>query len=65
MLFWEFNIYIDWDPIKPTQDKSVRYLGKEYNANLTERDQIAEVEKNLALELRKINKCKIPGKYIS
>ena len=59
------DLYIDGDPITPIQDKPVRYLGKEYNANLTERDQIAEVEKNLTLELRKINKCKIPGKYKS
>ena len=59
------DLYIDGDPITPIQDKPVRYIGKEYNANLTERDQIAEVEKNLTLELRKINKCKIPGNYKS
>ena len=57
------ELFIDGDPITSIQDKPVKYLGKEYKANLVEKDQIAEVEKDLNLELKKINKCRIPGKY--
>ena len=49
------ELCIDGDPITPIQEKPVRYLGKEYKANLTEKDQIAEVEKSLKVELKKIN----------
>ena len=57
------RLKIDGEVITPIQDKPVRYLGKEYKATLTEKEQILETEKMLKTELKKIDKCKIPGRY--
>ena len=59
------ELKIDKKVITPIQDKPVKYLGKEYKANLSEKEQILEVEKSLEAELKKIDKCKLPGRYKS
>ena len=59
------QLKIDEKVITPIQDKPVKYLGKEYKANLSEKEQILEVEKSLEAELKKIDKCKLPGRYKS
>ena len=40
----------------------MKYIGKESKANLSEKEQIAEVEKSLDAEVKK---CKHPGRYKS
>ena len=59
------ELKINGETITPIQDKPVKYLGKEYRANLSENQQIQEVQKNLKAELKKIDKCKLPGRYKS
>ena len=56
---------IDGKPITSIKDKSIKYLGKNYNANLTEKEQILDVERGLQGDLKKIDKCKLPGRYKS
>ena len=50
-------------PITSITEKPVKYLGKEYNSTLTEKEQIEETMKDLKNSLRKIEKCKVPGRY--
>ena len=54
---------INGETITSIKDKDIKYLGKVYNANLSEREQIAEVERSLKAELKKIERCKLPGRY--
>ena len=57
------DIKIDEKVITSIQDMPVKYLGKQYNASLGEKDQIKLVEYNLKSDLKKIERCKIPGRY--
>ena len=50
-------------PITSITEKPVKYLGKQYNSTLTEKEQIEETMKELKRSLRKIEKCKVPGRY--
>ena len=50
-------------PITSITEKPVKYLGKQYNSTLTEREQIEETRRELKRSLRKIEKCKVPGRY--
>ena len=59
------DLRIDGELITPIQDKPVKYLGKEYKATLNEKDQIQEVQRNLKAELKKIDRCRLPGRYKS
>ena len=61
----KIELKIDGKAITSIKDKSIKYLGKSYNANLSEKEQILEVERNLQDDLKKINKCKLPGRYKS
>ena len=45
------------------QDIPVKYLGKEYKANIVEKEQIQFVTKQLAAQLKKIDRCKLPERY--
>ena len=51
--------------ITSIKDKGFKYLGKQYNASLSEREHILEIEKVLQEELKKIDKCRLPGRYKS
>ena len=57
------SLKLGGDTITPIQDKPVKYLGKEYKATLNESEQIQDVQRNLKIELKKIDKCKLPGRY--
>ena len=59
------DLKIDGKVITSIKDKSIKYLGKQYNASLEENEQILEVERSLQKELKKIDKCKLPGRYKS
>ena len=59
------DLKIDGKVITSIKDKSIKYLGKQYNVSLDENEQILEVERNLENELKKIDRCKIPGRYKS
>ena len=50
-------------PITSITEKPVKYLGKQYNRTLTEKEQIEETKRELKRSLRKIEKCKVPGRY--
>ena len=50
-------------PITSVTEKPVKYLGKQYNSTLTEREQIEETEKELRRTLTRIERCKVPGRY--
>ena len=45
------------------KDIPAKYLGKKYSQDLQEREQIKQVEEQLKYDLKKIDKCKLPGRY--
>ena len=45
------------------QDKPIKYLGKIYNGSLNEKEQITEVETQVKQDLKKVEKCRLPGRY--
>ena len=57
------TIKVNGKAITPIQDMPVKYLGKEYKANLGEKDQIQFVTKQFTADLKKIDRCKLPGRY--
>ena len=57
------QIKIKGKPITQLQEKPIKYLGKKYNANLNEKEQMKEVESQLKIDLKKIEKCRLPGRY--
>ena len=59
------ELRINGELITSIQDKPVKYLGKEYKATLNEKEQIQEVQRNLKAELKKIDRCRLPGRYKS
>ena len=56
---------IYWKVLTPIQDKPVKYLDKENKANMSGKEQTAEVEKSLDAEVMKIDKFKLLGTYKS
>ena len=46
------ELRINEELITSIQDKPIKYLGKEYKANLNEKQQIQEVQRNLKAELK-------------
>ena len=50
-------------PITSITEKPVKYLGKTYNRTLTDREQIEETVEEVKKSLKKIEKCKVPGRY--
>ena len=54
---------INGEAIMSITEKPVRYLGKSYNMSLNEQEQITEAMKQAKEELKKIEKCKLPGRY--
>ena len=59
------EIKINGNTITPIQNMPVKYLGKMYTASLDEKEQIQRFIKILEDEARKIDKCKLPGRYKS
>ena len=57
------DIILDGKVITAVQDLPVRYIGKHYDASLGEKEFIKKTEQNLIIDLRKIERCKIPGRY--
>ena len=57
------NIMIKGKPITLLQDKPIKYLGKIYNSSLNEKEQITEVEAQVKQDLKKVEKCRLPGRY--
>ena len=57
------NIKINGKPIQSIQEAPVRFLGKWYNASLNERDQIEGIVKGVKADLKKVERCRLPGRY--
>ena len=54
---------IDGKPITSITKKSVKYLGKLYNMSLNEQEQIKAAMNQIKKDLKKIEKCMLPGRY--
>ena len=54
---------INGKAITSITEKPVKYLGKSYNISLNEKQQIEEAMKQAKDELKKIQKCQLPGRY--
>ena len=57
------SINIEGKSITSITEKPIKYLGKTYNMSLNERQQTEEVVQQAKKDLKKINKCKMPGRY--
>ena len=49
--------------ISSVADKPVKYLGKTYNKQLNDKEQTEETLKELRNTLKKLDRCRVPGKY--
>lgn len=56
---------IEGVPITSIKEKSVKYLGKRYTKEMNEQEQTEEVLKELKSSLKKVERCRVPGKYKS
>ena len=54
---------IGGEAITPIQEQPIKCLGKEYNVKLNERDQIDFITRTVVADLKKIDRCKLPGRY--
>ena len=54
---------IGGEVITPIQEQPIKHLGKQYNDKLNETDQIEFVTKNVVTDLKRIDRCKLPGRY--
>ena len=59
------ELCINGNKITPLQNMPVKYLGKKYTASLNEKEQIQNVIKMIEDETKKIDQCKLPGRYKS
>ena len=57
------KIMIQEKPIQSIQEEPVKFLGKWYNANLNEKAQIDGIVKRVREDLKKVEKCRLPGRY--
>ena len=57
------RIEINGKPIQSIQEEPVRFLGKWYNASLGEKEQIEGIVKVVKADLKKVEKCPLPGRY--
>ena len=57
------EIKIDGKAVTPLQEMPVRYLGKKYTSDLGEKQQTELVEQQLKADLKKMDKCLLPGRY--
>ena len=49
--------------ISSVADKPIKYLGKVYNRSLNDREQTEETVKELKRSLKKLDRCRVPGRY--
>ena len=54
---------IGGEMITPIQEQPTKHLGKLYNEKLNEKDQIDCVTKTVVADLKRIDQCKLPGRY--
>ena len=54
---------INGNVISSVADKPVKYLGKVYNSSLNDREQTKETERELRRCLKKVDRCRMPGRY--
>ena len=54
---------INGSVISSVADKPIKYLGKIYNGSLNDREQTEETGKELRRNLKKLDRCRVPGKY--
>ena len=54
---------IGGEAITPIQELPIKHLGKQYNETLTESEQIDFTVKQATADLKRIDRCKIPGRY--
>ena len=59
------KIEINGKAIQPIQEEPVKYVGKWYNASLNERKQIEGIVNGVKMDLKKVEKCRLPGRYKS
>ena len=59
------KIEINGKAIQSIQDEPVKYVGKWYNASLNEKQQIEGIVKGVKMDLKKVEKCRLPGRYKS
>ena len=57
------KIEINGKVIQPIQEQPVKYVGKWYNASLNEKQQIEAVVQGVKTDLKKVEKCRLPGRY--
>ena len=54
---------IGGEAITPIQEQPTKHLGKLYNEKLSEKEQIDCVTKTVVADLKKVDRCKLPGRY--
>ena len=54
---------MDGTQITSIMDQPIKYLGKKYNQRLNDREQVEETIEEVEGMLKKIDRCKLPGKY--
>ena len=54
---------MDGKPLTSIKDKPVKYLGKVYNQRLDDKDQVEETIREVKEMLKKVERCRLPGKY--
>ena len=57
------TIQIEGSPITSVTEKPIRYLGKSYNMTLNEKMQTEDTVKQTKEDLKKLERCKVPGRY--
>ena len=50
-------------PITSITEKPIKYLGKIYNRTLNDREQTKDILEDLEKSLKKLEKCRVPGRY--
>ena len=57
------DIKINGKSVTPIQKMPIKYLGKKYTASLNEKEQTDLVAQQLNGDLKKIERCRLPGRY--
>ena len=50
-------------PITSITEKPIKYLGKTYKRTLNDREQTKDILEDLEKTLKKLEKCRVPGRY--
>ena len=57
------NVKINNVKIMSVREKSIKYLGKEFNHTLHDRDQVDKVSVSMKEGIKKLDKCALAGRY--